>query len=142
LVYNPMLDGDHIYWVQLPGTDTLCMVHNKIICTELNAQGLIPTDVWKADVRAGEMFPQFILDGYHLWAKPVVKRMRKSKSFSRKVQWAASPVFYQIAAFGGCGKWSVTGLSMLAVGLPVCAILGAAMLPFKQKNTNLILGDT
>ena len=135
-IYNFELDGDHEYFANG------FLVHNKIICTELNDQGLIPTDVWKADIRGSKVFPQFILDGYHLWAKPVVKRMRKSKSFSRKVQWAASPVFYQIAAFGGCGKWSVTGLSMLAVGLPICAILGAAMLPFKQKNTNLILGDT
>ena len=136
-LYNFMLNGNNTYYANG------FLVHNKgIICTELKRQGLVSTEIWKDMVRSGGLFPQVVLDGYHLWARPVVRRMKKSKSFSHKIETLARPVVYQIAAFnGGCGKWSVTGLSTLAVALPICAILGAAMLPFKQKNTNLILGD-
>ena len=136
-LYNFILDGSNTYYADG------FLVHNKgIICTELERQGLVSTEIWKDMVGAGGLFPQVVLDGYHLWAQPVVRRMKKSDSFSRKIETLAKPVVYQIAAFnGGCGKWSVTGLSMLAVGMPICAILGAAMLPFKQKNSNLVLGD-
>ena len=136
-LYNFILDGSNTYYADG------FLVHNKgIICTELERQGLVSTEIWKDMVGAGGLFPQVVLDGYHLWARPVVRRMKKSDSFSRKIETLAKPVVYQIAAFnGGCGKWSVTGLSMLAVGMPICAVLGAAMLPFKQKNTNLVLGD-
>ena len=136
-LYNFILDGSNTYYADG------FLVHNKgIICTELERQGLVSTEIWKDMGGAGGLFPQVVLDGYHLWARPVVRRMKKSDSFSRKIETLAKPVVYQIAAVnGGCGKWSVTGLSMLAVGMPICAILGAAMWPFKQKNTNLELGD-
>ena len=77
-----------------------------------------------------------------MWAKPVVRKMRKSRSFSKKIAWLAKPVAKEAAKQMGVGEGSKIGLAMLCVGMPICAILGAAMLPFKQKNTNLILGDT
>ena len=113
----------------------------KIICLESHRQGLLDTKIFEADEAWGDIIPKIVLDGYHLWAKPVVRKMRKSRSFSKKVAWLAKPVAKEAAKQMGVGEGSKIGLAMLCVGMPICAILGAAMLPFKQKNTNLILGD-
>ena len=114
---------------------------SKIICLESHRQGLLDTKIFEADEAWGDVIPKIVLDGYHLWAKPIVRKMRKSHSFSKKVAWLAKPVAKEAAKQMGVGEGSKIGLAMLCVGMPICAILGAAMLPFKQKNRNLVLGD-
>ena len=114
----------------------------KIICLESHRQGLLDTKIFEADEAWGDVIPKIVLDGYHLWAKPVVRKMRKSRSFSKKIAWLAKPVAKEAAKQMGVGEGSKIGLAMLCAGMPICAILGAAILPFKQKNTNLVLGDT
>ena len=113
----------------------------KIICLELHKQGLLDTKIFEADEAWGDVIPKIVLDGYHLWAKPIVRKMRKSRSFSKKIAWFANPVAKEAAKQMKVGKGSKIGLTMLCIGMPICAMLGVAMLPFKQKNKNLILGD-
>ena len=112
-----------------------------VICTELYKQGLLDDIIFKADEEWGEVIPSIVKDGYHLWAKPIVKQMQKSSNLTKKINWLATPVTKEIAHQMGVGKGSKIGLAMLSIAIPICAVLGAAMLPFKQKNTNLVLGD-
>lgn len=96
----------------------------KIICAELYRQGLLDHDTFKADEAWGEILPAVVRDGYHLWARPVVERMRVDQVYSARIAALARPVAKTLASFMGHGRPSILGLVMLAVGLPVCALLG------------------
>ena len=52
----------------------------KIICNELYKQGYLPENLWDADERYGDMMfakdPKLVI-GYQMWARKVVKYMRK-----------------------------------------------------------------
>ena len=52
----------------------------KIICNELYNQGYLPENLWDADERYGDMMfakdPKLVI-GYQMWARKVVKYMRK-----------------------------------------------------------------
>jgi len=65
--------------------------------------------------------------------------MRKSRSFSKKIAWLSRPVAKEAAKQMGVGNGSKIGLAMLCAGMPICAILGAAMWPFKQTDIPLII---
>jgi len=111
----------------------------KIICLESHRQGLLDTKIFEADETWGDIIPKIVLDGYHLWAKPVVRKMRKSRSFSKKIAWLSRPVAKEAAKQMGVGEGSKIGLAMLCAGMPICAVLGAFMLPFKQTDIPLII---
>ena len=54
---------------------------NKIICNELYRQGFLSERLWNADERYGDMMfdkdPRLVI-GYQMWARKVVKYMRKN----------------------------------------------------------------
>jgi hypothetical protein len=41
------------------------------LCTVLNAKGIMPDDMYKADSEYGKSLPQDVIDGYHIWAIPL-----------------------------------------------------------------------
>ena len=94
------------------------------ICTELHRQGLLDSKTFAADAAWGDKVPAFIRSGYHLWALPLVARMRRDPVFAKRVAFYSWPVTKTLAAFMGHGRPSILGLVMLAIGLPVCALLG------------------
>lgn len=96
----------------------------KIICAELYRQGLLQKDIFIADEKFGDKLPKIILDGYHLWARPIVAKMQKDYTYSKKISKIATPIAKTLASFMGVGKPSAIGLIALLLGVPVCAVLG------------------
>ena len=108
---------------------------SKIICLELHDQELLDSDVFTADEAFGDLLPKFLLDGYHLWARPVVRGMRRSRAFSRFMARLARPVARAAACLMGEGRGSVIGFPVLFVGAAICAVLGAAIAGARLART-------
>jgi len=62
----------------------------KIICNELYRQGYLSEQMWDADERYGEMMfetdPKLVI-GYQMWARSVVKYMRKNPNNTKFAYW-------------------------------------------------------
>ena len=62
----------------------------KIICNELYRQGFLTEELWDADERYGEMMmkkdPKLVI-GYQMWARKVVKYMRKNPNNTKFAYW-------------------------------------------------------
>lgn len=94
-----------------------------LICTELYRQGLLPVEVQAADHAYGQYMlvrHPTIMDGYHTLAAPIVKKMQKSKLFTRVVAAFAVPWAYNVA-----GYFSPIGSLVNLLGTPICFIVGA-----------------
>lgn len=93
-----------------------------LICTELKRQNILPLEVQTADHYYGIFmsleYPT-IMRGYHVLAKPVVAKMKTSKSFTKLISVLTIPWAYHIA-----GKSNIVGAMVMAVGLPLCALVG------------------
>jgi hypothetical protein len=66
----------------------------KIICNELYKQGYLPEEIWDADERWGAA--RFITDpklvvGYQMWARKVVKFMRKNPQWTPTIYFLCKP---------------------------------------------------
>ena len=66
----------------------------KIICNELYKQGYLPEEIWDADERWGAK--RFITDpklvvGYQMWARKVVKFMRKNPQWTPTIYFLCKP---------------------------------------------------
>jgi hypothetical protein len=85
---------------------------------------LLDYPIFSADEAWGDKLPAIVLDGYHLWAQPIVNRMRRDPMYARKVAAIAQPIVRTMASFMGAGAPTVVGLVALAIGLPACAVLG------------------
>tara|TARA_R110001632_G_scaffold48146_3_gene121520 strand:+ start:2081 stop:3172 length:1092 start_codon:yes stop_codon:yes gene_type:complete len=67
---------------------------SKIICNELYRQGFLTEQMWDADERYGEMMfekdPKLVI-GYQMWARSVVKYMRKNPNNTKMAAWLFKP---------------------------------------------------
>lgn len=104
----------------------------SVICTEMNRQGLLSKNIRIADEIYGHQMrkdrPE-VYYGYYLWAKHVVRLMRKSKRFSKFVCFLALPWAKEMAyEMGYLGKGSIRGKIIMKVGVPLCGILGKIFL--------------
>ncbi len=100
----------------------------KIICKELFRQGLMDKNIYQADEAFGEIlyhkYP-IILAGYHAWAKPVVRHMKESKTFTHFVNIIAKPWSYEMAhIMGKREKGDLIGKVLMYVGFVVCLLIG------------------
>lgn len=100
--------------------------NSKVICTELHRQGLMT----RADYHLGARFASEHLTerhyrGYHVWALPVVRHMRRSKratAFWRKLAVArADHIAY---LHGDTARRNRLGALLCTIGHPVCYALG------------------
>lgn len=93
-----------------------------VICGELHRQGLMDDETYHKDHLFG-LFVRtnwpYAMEGYHFWAKPVVKLMQKSRLVTRIVAFFALPW----ASFMS-GHQNKFGEILMLVGLPMCEILG------------------
>jgi len=66
----------------------------KIICNELYRQGYLSEEMWDADERYGEMMfetnPKLVI-GYQMWARSVVKYMKKNPKNTKRAAWLFKP---------------------------------------------------
>jgi len=102
---------------------------DKVICGELNHQGIMDDATYQGDLQyQREHVHNFTKAGYLLWARPLVKLMRRSKIVTKIVTPPAMAWAKEMAKRSvGHGNGSVAGKIMLFTLAPVCTVLGAIL---------------
>ena len=96
-----------------------------VICTELNRQGLLSDDIYMVESMFGQTLPPECMDGYHSWAVPVVRSMRRSKVITYIVYCLTYHVIKEMAhRIEPDRPTSLIGSFVLKVGIPFCAFIG------------------
>jgi hypothetical protein len=120
--------GEQTQFPQSPNMFSLSdLGSSSVICTELYKQGIMPADIYVKDFEygrhLGSVAPHVII-GYHVWAKPIVKLMKKSKLFTKIVAYPAMKWANQMAK----KENSVIGFLAVTVGESICGIIGKVKL--------------
>jgi len=115
----------------------------KIICAELHRQSLLDNEIFIADQAFGELLYKqdyYALKGYHLWAKSVVKLMRKSKTATRIVYFIAKPWAEEMAfRMNARQQGNIIGKTMMIIGMPFCRVIGVAVYKYNIKIISIII---
>lgn len=99
---------------------------SRVICTHFYRKGMLSRELWRADMEYTlQHLPQSMVNGYHLWAIPYVRLMRKSP-LAEKLMYPiayhrAREIAYQM---GYLEKGSIRGKIFRSILEPVCAFLG------------------
>jgi hypothetical protein len=100
------------------------LVGGRVICTELHAQGLLDADLYALDVAYTPGLHPAVVRGYHWWAIPYVRLMRRSSLATRIARplatWRAKAIAYEL----GKGPFSWRGAVVRAIGEPLCFAIG------------------
>lgn len=126
-----LMKGSQAEQGQLPQYNPSGMFGLSAICTELYVQGKMPYNVYVADMKYGHklsMERPEVLEGYHLWAKPLVRLMRKSQLFTNLIKYPALSWANHIAGI----KPSLFGSFCQTFGEAGCAVLGKMILKFRR----------
>ena len=102
-------------------------VSERVVCTELVAQGLLNPGLYFLDVRfTEERLSPACVRGYHVWAVPLVRLMRKSEFVTRLVapvaRWRAEEIAHLL---GAKPRGNVAGKLVRLMGEPLCRLIGA-----------------
>lgn len=103
----------------------------SVLCTELHAQGILDSDIYAKDAEYGVKLYQTnpeILVGYHFWAVPLVRVMRKSKLVTNILK---HPVLAWANHISGT-KENFFGRICVNVGQPICGFIGKLILGNKD----------
>ena len=100
---------------------------SRVVCTELVAQGLLNPGLYFLDVRfTEERLSPACVRGYHVWAVPLVRLMRKSEFVTRLVtpvaRWRAEEIAHLL---GAKPRGNVAGKLVRLMGEPLCRLIGA-----------------
>jgi len=113
--------------IQMPEPPKSTGMFGSVICTELYNQGYMPLNTYMLDSQYGAILrvtsPEVII-GYHFWAKPVVKLMKKSTIFTTIVSYPALKWAKHIAG----EEPSIFGKLCQLIGEPICGLIGKAVM--------------
>jgi hypothetical protein len=114
--------------------DVVDSLNPSVICTELNRQGLLANDIYRLDSEYGKHHISVeTMTGYHLWAIPLTKIMRKSRLVTKLVSLLAIPWAIEMAHKQDRVGYSmsIVGKLVAAIGIPVCYCLGKLVFTIK-----------
>jgi hypothetical protein len=94
---------------------------DSVICTELHRQGYETDEFMALDRKFGLRQSSEVMSGYHWWAKPLVRGMRRSWLLTQVVRFVSAPIRQEIAyRMGGNVPFTVLGSLMLDAGRWFC----------------------
>jgi hypothetical protein len=97
----------------------------KVLCTELHRQGLLPTEIFEADIKHSYKVNRTVVKGYHHWAKPLVVKMKYNPVLTSIVKPFVRAWAYQMAYKEGVvSKPNLFGFTLELIGMPMCYLLG------------------
>lgn len=110
--------------------------NTRVICTELVRQGLMDAKLQRLDIAFTlRHLSPVTVRGYHVWAVPYVRVMKRSQLASHLIEpfarWRAEEIAHQMGAReranwkGKCVRW---------VGEPLCWVLGAVLERIGEKT--------
>jgi len=126
-------DKSSSYWLGSNGhtslyepSDTKSSGSNTVICTELHRQGLLSrNDYLQSHADTKRRLTSTHLRGYHAWAIPTVRWMRKSPFATRLFRTLVQARTDEIAARAGvAGKANFLGKLTIVLGEPACLLIG------------------
>jgi hypothetical protein len=105
----------------------------SVICTELHRQGILSTELYQLDTAYGwalSIRDPYAYIGYIVWGSPVARAMKTSPLLTKVVSTIVLPYAKHIG-----GETNFLGKATLAVGLPLCHIIGRLYVhnPFRKK---------
>lgn len=108
---------------------------SRVICTYFCSKGLIDRDLWRADMEFTRLHcSDQMVRGYHYWAIPYVRLMRRSKIAEAIMLPIAKSRAIEIGyKMGVCEKGSLGGKIARLLIEPACFVLGA-FVPQKDYN--------
>jgi len=100
-------------------------VVGTVICTEMHRQGYINDKTLAADAAFGRKQDLTVIAGYHAWAIPVARWMRKSRIVTQIVRpialaWAENMAYVE----GVRDKPNIIGAIIHKIGVPICRLIG------------------
>jgi hypothetical protein len=101
--------------------------NGRVICTHLMQSGQLSRELWRADMLFTEkhLSPRTVR-GYHFWAIPYVKLMRRSPLAERMILplagWRANEIAFQMG-LRRRGDWR--GKLVRLLGEPLCWLIGS-----------------
>lgn len=100
---------------------------SSVICNELHRQGILSAEVLAADEAFGRTMPRNVVVGYHTWARPFTKLMRRNKiaNYVGRIlgtAWA-NEMAYRVGVKSA--KSNLFGKILLWIGAPICGFIGA-----------------
>ena len=94
-----------------------------VICTELKSSGELDEKLYKVGASHISAMPKHVVNGYHYWAIPYTRLMRKNSiagKIARKfiTPWAIGRTKYL------AGNWNILGWLTVVIGEPACGLIG------------------
>jgi hypothetical protein len=90
------------------------------------------------DREFGRKAPDDVMQGYHWWARPLVRVMKRSWMVTQVVRVLSAPVRAEIAYRGGAFMMPpILGKLMLNAGMWLCSRISAAFCRTRSTNTGL-----
>lgn len=98
----------------------------SVICSVLHDKGIMDNETWEKDTQYGKSLPPEVLHGYHLWAIPLARAMRKSRILTALIAPIALNWAYTMRAKleGKPENETWLGRQLLRFGVPLCGWLG------------------
>lgn len=99
---------------------------SRVICSHFYRKGLIPRDVWEADLNfTAKNLSSTTIRGYHYWGIPCVRKMRESKALEKFIFPFAMARAEELAYQMGIRKrGNLLGKAVRIFGEPICYVIG------------------
>lgn len=113
----------------------------RVICTHFFRRGMLERDLWRADLEfTFQNLSSKTIRGYHYWAIPYVRLMRRSKWAERIMYPLAKARALELAyRLGKRKKGSLFGKIVRLIGEPICFIMGHFV---EQKEWQSLWADS
>ncbi|MEW6671774.1 MAG: hypothetical protein AB1427_08720 [Thermodesulfobacteriota bacterium] len=97
---------------------------DSVLCSELFRQGYLPETWYRADQAYAQKVAPEVVAGYHIWAKPLVRQIRKRKWLLHLARVFVTPWAKHMAfKMQVIKRRSVFGAFLEFVGIPLCRTL-------------------
>lgn len=105
----------------------------SVICTELQRQGLLDTELYEAGHAHFLSLPVQTVAGYRIWANKVVPILQKYPAIAR----AIAPLVTSRYEYIVHNRFSVFGWFSVAIAQPICYVIGSIVLRIKGNHGDL-----
>lgn len=101
---------------------------SRVICTHLVKTGRMDRTLWRADMEFTEKLSEATIRGYHFWAIPYVKLMRRSSFAEQLILPFAKARAIEVGYLMGVrAKGSLLGKFVRLIGESACWIIGVCV---------------
>ncbi len=105
----------------------------SVICTELQRQGLLDTELYEAGHAHFLSLPVQTVAGYRVWANKVVPILQKYPVIARII----APLVTSRYEYIVHNRFSVFGWFSVAIAQPICYVIGSIVLRIKGNHGDL-----